>query len=589
MDLDIIIIIVGSFFSGLMILFTYLTNKHIQPKQLFLLFFTEMWERFSFYGMRALLILYMTNVLLYKDKDANLMYGAYNAMVYMTPLFGGIIADRILGFRKSIIFGGIMMAIGHLVLAVPLEQSFFLGMGFLIVGCGFFKPNISSFLGRYYTENDSRRDGGYAIFYMGVNVGAFLGSALCGYLGQKVSWHLGFGIAGVFMILGLITFLFNKKTLEGKGESPDSELLDTKVFAGLNWERIIYIGGFISVFIAVIMIQFHDITHNIFILIGIAIVAYILYIASKEAVNQREMLWAALSMIIFSILFWGFYEQAGGSLNLMAERNVNFKVSETNKETFLLANIKSNDTFIVVKDPNIFKVNNTLKIYNDDNKLELNLTVDSFMSDNKIRLKEHIKSDWAQNSKVEKVTTLSSAMVNNSINPFYIIFLTPLFAIMWNWLDRKRLKPNDPVKFGLSFLLLGLGYYIFVLGGKRGAETGYMPLSYFFFGYFFYTCGELFISPIGLSMISKLSPTKIVGFMMGTWFLASGLGHALAGWIGSKMAIPETHPDGSIFSSVESLPIYMNGCSNIALISCIGGIIIIASSFIIKKWMHGVK
>ena len=588
MSLDILIILVGSAFSAIMILFTYLTNRHVQPKQLFLLFFTEMWERFSFYGMRALLILYMTNVLLYKDKDANLMYGAYNAMVYMTPLFGGLIADRILGFRKSIIFGGIMMAIGHLVLAVPIEQSFFLGMGFLIIGCGFFKPNISSFLGRFYNENDSRRDGGYAIFYMGVNVGAFLGSALCGYLGQKVSWHLGFGIAGVFMVLGLITFLLNKSMLEGKGESPDQELLDTKVFAGLNWEKVIYIGGFISVFIAVIMVQFHDVTNVIFILIGILIVGYVLYTASKEAINQKQMLWAALSMIIFSILFWGFYEQAGGSLNLMAERNVNFKVSESNLESNVVSSVKQGDSVVFLENNTFLKENNTIKLYAGTQQ-ELNLTVDTLLASNAVRLKEKISRNWEKGAKLEKVTTLSSAMVNNSINPFYIIFLTPLFAMFWNWLDKKSLKPNDPIKFGLSFLLLALGYYIFVLGGKKGAATGYMPLTYFALGYLFYTCGELFISPIGLSMITKLSPAKIVGFMMGTWFLASGLGHALAGVIGSKMAIPETHSDGTVFTAIESLSIYMNGCNQIALVSLAAGLIILLLSFIINKWMHGVK
>ena len=513
MDLDVLIIIIGSIFSTVMILFTYLTNRHVQPKQLFLLFFTEMWERFSFYGMRALLILYMTNELLYKKDDASLMYGAYNAMVYMTPLFGGLLADRILGFRKSIIFGGIMMAIGHLVLAVPVEQSFFLGMGFLVIGCGFFKPNISSFLGKFYGENDSRRDGGYAIFYMGVNVGAFLGSALCGYLGQKVSWHLGFGIAGVFMILGLITFLANKKIFEGKGESPNAELLHKKVAIGLDWEKLIYIGSFLCVFIAVVMIQFHDVTNLIFAFIGIVIIIYVLYTASKEAVNQKEMLWAALSMIVFSILFWGFYEQAGGSLNLMAEQNVDMKVAGT---------------------------------------------------------------------------TLSSAMVNNSINPFYIIFLTPLFAMFWNWLDKNKLKPNDPMKFGLAFLLLALGYYVFVIGGKVGASTGYMPLIYFALGYFFITCGELFLSPIGLSMITKLSPLNIVGFMMGTWFLASGVGHALAGWVGAQI-IPTTKSDGSAFTIIEALPVYMDGCNKIALVSVVAGLLIILSSFIIKKWMHGVK
>ena len=588
MDLDVIIIIVGSIFSGLMILFTYLTNRHVQPKQLFLLFFTEMWERFSFYGMRALLILYMTNVLLYKDKDANLMYGAYNAMVYMTPLFGGLIADKILGFRKSIIFGGIMMAIGHLVLAVPLEQSFFLGMGFLIIGCGFFKPNISSFLGKFYNENDSRRDGGYAIFYMGVNVGAFLGSALCGYLGQKVSWHLGFGIAGIFMVLGLITFLLNRSMLEGKGESPNPELLNTKIFAGLNWEKIIYIGAFLCVFIALTMVQFHDVTNLIFILIGVVIVGYILFIASKEAINQKQMLWAALSMIIFSILFWGFYEQAGGSLNLMAERNVNFKVTESNMESTLLNPVKQGDSVIYLENSAYLKENNTLKFYSET-KQELNLTVDTLLAGNAVLLKEKITHNWDKGAKVEKVTTLSSAMVNNSINPFYIIFLTPIFAILWNWMDKKNIKPNDPVKFGLAFLLLAAGYYVFVIGGNKGITTGYMPLTYFALGYFFITCGELFLSPIGLSMVTKLSPGKIVGFMMGTWFLASGLGHALAGWIGSRMSIPEAHADGSPFNALQSLPIYLDGCYKIALVSAIGGILIIGSSFIIKKWMHGVK
>ncbi|QQR98361.1 MAG: peptide MFS transporter [Sphingobacteriales bacterium] len=514
MSLDVIVIVVGSIFCSLMIFFVYFTNRDIQPKQLFLLFFTEMWERFSFYGMRALLILYMTNVLLFKDKESNLMYGAYNALVYITPLFGGIIADRILGFRKSIIFGGIMMAIGHLVLAIPIEQTFFLGLGFLIIGNGFFKPNISSFLGKYYEENDKRRDAGYAIFYMGINVGGFLGSAICGYLGQKISWHLGFGVAGIFMIIGLITFLLNRKMLEGKGESSNLELLNSKSFVGINWEKTIYIGALLSVAIAVEIVLYNNVTQVIFGIVGIITIAYILFVASIEEHKPMQMLWAALTMIIFSTLFWAFYEQAGGSLNLMAERNVDMNVGGTK---------------------------------------------------------------------------LSSAMVNNSINPFYIIVLTPIFALMWSWLDKRNLKPNDPVKFGLSFIFLAIGYYAFVEGGTKGLATGYMPLIYFCIGYFFITVGELFISPIGLSMVTKLSPAKIVGFMMGTWFLASAFGHELAGWIGSKMAIPETNIDGTPFTVVQSLPIYLEGCKEIAIISVIAAIVIIPSSLIIKKWMHGVK
>lgn len=514
MPLDIIIIIIGALFSLAMIGLTYISNRHIQPKQLFLLFFTEMWERFSFYGMRALLILYMTNVLTYKDEEANLMYGAYNALVYTMPLFGGIIADRLLGFRKSIVLGGLLMAVGHLVLAIPFQSTFFLGLGFLIIGNGFFKPNISSFLGTYYRTNDDRRDGGYAIFYMGINIGAFLGSALCGYLGQKISWHLGFGTAGIFMIIGLITFLANQKMLGENGYAPSPWLLANKKIAGLSNENAIYLGALLAVPIAVGMVQFHSITQYISAFFGIATIAFILYSSMKEETKPREMLWAALSMIIFSTLFWGFYEQSGGSLNLMAERNVD-------------------------------------------------MTIMGY--------------------------PLSSAMVNNSINPFYIILLSPLFAILWKKMDEHNIKPSDPVKFGLAFLLLGIGYYIFVAGGKSGAESGMMPLAYFAAGYFFITTGELFLSPVGLSMVTKLSPAKIVGFMMGTWFLASAFGHELAGYIGSKMAIPEANPDGTAFTAVQSLPIYMQGCEQIGKISIIVGIVGLLVSFVIKKWMHDVK
>ena len=229
MDLDVLMIILGTIFSAVMIGVAYVINHKHQPKQIWMLFFTEMWERFSFYGMRALLILYMTHVLLFPDRDANLQYGAYNALVYTMPLLGGWLADRLLGFRKSIVLGGILMAIGHLVLAIPSTSTFFLGLGFLISGNGFFKPNISSLLGRFYEKEDPRKDAGYSIFYMGVNIGAFLGGAICGYLGQKINWHLGFGIAGIFMVLGLCVFLAFHRILEHQGHSPHPEVLDQKL------------------------------------------------------------------------------------------------------------------------------------------------------------------------------------------------------------------------------------------------------------------------------------------------------------------------------------------------------------------------
>jgi POT family proton-dependent oligopeptide transporter len=185
-------------------------------------------------------------------------------------------------------------------------------------------------------------------------------------------------------------------------------------------------------------------------------------------------------------------------------------------------------------------------------------------------------------------TLLPSAMVNNSVNPFYIVLLTPLFAIMWEFLIRNKAEPSTTIKFGLAFLLLGCGYYVFTLGGKAGAANGLMPLWFFLLGYLLITSGELFLSPIGLSMVTKLSPTQMVGYMMGVWFLASAFGHDLGGWIGAQMAIPEAHADGTAFTTVESLPIYMNGCAEIAKVSFVGGALILASSPFIKRWMHGV-
>ena len=255
MNLDVLLIIIGAIFSAVMIGVAYVINHKEQPKQIWMLFFTEMWERFSFYGMRALLILYMTHVLFFPDKDANLQYGAYNALVYTMPLLGGWLADRLLGFRKSIVLGGILMAIGHLVLAIPSQATFFLGLGFLISGNGFFKPNISSLLGRYYTEQDPRKDAGYSIFYMGVNIGAFLGGAICGYLGQKVSWHLGFGIAGAFMILGLIVFLVFQRILDDQGYPPVPEALEKKVGGVLKMEWALYLGAFLLVPLMVFLVQ----------------------------------------------------------------------------------------------------------------------------------------------------------------------------------------------------------------------------------------------------------------------------------------------------------------------------------------------
>ncbi len=542
------LIVIGSIFSAVMIGVAFVINRKEQPKQLWLLFFTEMWERFSFYGMRALLILYMTHILLFPDKDANLQYGAYNALVYTMPLLGGWLADRILGFRKSIVLGGLMMAIGHLVLAIPSSTTFFLGLGFLISGNGFFKPNISSFLSQYYEKDDPRKDAGYSIFYMGVNIGAFLGSTICGFLGQKGGlllhhltdqgsfiaplaykiattfgslegetwhkecWHLGFGVAGFFMIVGVINFLLFRRILGDKGHSPDPVRLASKVGGVISLEWLLYIGAFLLVPLMLGLVKYHGIMSVLLYPLGIAALVYVVYESFKFDQDMRRKLWAACILTVSTIIFWGFYEQSGGSLNLMAERNVD------------------------------------MHVFGHE---------------------------------------LPSASVNNATNPFYIIFLTPLFAAMWTFLTRRNIEPNTPVKFGLAFLFVGAGYFTFYLGGQVGQATGFMPIAYFLLAYLIITTGELFLSPIGLSMITKLSPTQMVGFMMGMWFLATAFGQHLAGLIGSHMDVPHG-ANGAMATALESLPVYMNGCMWIGIVSVAGGVILLAFSPVIKKLMGDV-
>jgi len=483
------------------------------PKALYMLFFTEMWERFTFYGMRALLILFMTSQLFYPDAKANHIYGSYQALVYAMPLFGGMLADRLLGSRRSIIFGGIVMALGSFVMAIPSEIAFYAGMGFIVVGNGYFKPNISSVVGKLYGENDPRRDAGFSLFYMGINIGAFAGGLICGYLGQNVDWHLGFGVAGIFMIIGLVVFHMGKHLLEDKADAPDDALLVKPSLIGLRQDWTAYIISLLCIPLFAFTLFHYQVMDYVFNPLGIAALVYLLYLtfSQKEKAARQQML-AAIVMILFSVLFWGFYEQAGGSLNLYALRNVE------------LSAFGGQDT---------------------------------------------------------------AAAVNNAVNPLLVILLSPVFAALWLWLSSRRMEPNTPLKFGLAFLQLALGFYMFILGGQF-AENGMVPVIYFILGYMFLSSGELCLSPIGLSMITKLSPAKLVGLMMGAWFLASAFGQFVAGKVGAMMAMP-TVDGASTLPPAESLLIYSGVFRDIAWISLGAGVVMIALVPILKKWMHGVR
>ncbi|HEY9363640.1 MAG TPA: peptide MFS transporter [Chitinophagaceae bacterium] len=481
-----------------------------QPKQLYLLFFAEMWERFSFYGMKALLLAYMVTQLHFDEPKGYAILGSYAALVYTMPMFGGMLADRFLGYRRAIMFGGILMTIGHFVLAIPEGWSFFYGMAFIICGNGFFKPNISSLVGTLYHKNDPRRDSGFSLFYMGINIGAALGGVLCGYVGQRINWHYGFGLAGIFMILGLVVFAAGRKSLGEKGLPPDMSLLKKPVLGFIKTEYFIYGATLLVIPLVVALFNTYELMDYIMFGIGIISLIYILYIASKLEKDARFKLFAALIMIVFSILFWAFYEQNSGSLNLFAMRNVNMNV----------------------------------------------LGMD-----------------------------LPALSVNNFLPPAWVIVLSFVFAWLWPWLNKKGKEPSTPFKFSMSFFFMAIGFYVFYIACKSNAAEGFIPLWAFATGYFFIICGELSISPIGLSMITKLSPAKIVAMMMGIWFFASAIGEFLAGKIGSLMSVPEAVQN----DPVQSLPYYADILNNIAIGSLTIGVVLMLLVPLLKKWMKDVK
>jgi POT family proton-dependent oligopeptide transporter len=299
------------------------------PRGLYVLFYAEMWERFSYYGMRALLILYLTRFWLFSDGKANLIYGAYTALVYITPLLGGYLADRWLGQRKAVVYGGVVLALGHALMAVegmqgvtdpairqadPMLNIFWLALALIIVGSGFLRANISVLVGQLYRLTDVRRDGAYTIFYMGVNVGAALGTILVGYLGETLGWAWGFGLAGIGMVCGLLIFLAGRPALCGKGEPPAPLSCRT--------ECIIYGIGFAAVALAWLLIRYQHMVQTLLAITGVVMLGYILSVAARLPKEPRERMFAILFLIMLNPVFWGLYEQAGGSLNLYTDRYV---------------------------------------------------------------------------------------------------------------------------------------------------------------------------------------------------------------------------------------------------------------------------
>jgi len=445
-------------------------NKN-NPHSLSTLFFTEMWERFSYYGMRALLVLYLVNSQNYSESDALHIYAVYTGLVYLTPLIGGYLADRFLGSQKAIFIGGLTMMIGHFLMAFP--NFLYLAIGMLIIGNGYFKPNISSLLGRLYKPDDVRRDSGFSIFYVGINLGAFLAPLIVGYVGETINWHYGFAIAGFGMLAGLIQFYLGQNKIIKEDISSQSKKLNPA-----DW-GIITLVSLINLPLILVILELNQIINDFFFeILAILIILIFFYFITKKkqllTVKKDIKRIAYIGILsIFVIFFWVGFEQAGGSLTLFANNSV------------------------------------------DRNFLGFVIPASFFQS----------------------------------INPLIIILIGPMIANFWLSVDRSKNKINTSQKMGLGLLLLASGFFLIMLV-NNSSETS-ISLWWLVGVYFLHTMGELCLSPIGLSMVSKVSPKKIASLMMGFWFLSSAVANFTAGKL--PAILESNNLDLFTFLSVSSL------------------------------------
>jgi POT family proton-dependent oligopeptide transporter len=439
------------------------------PTGLSTLFFTELWERFSYYGMRALLVLFMVDTVSsggmgLDDKTASAIYGLYTAFVYLAALPGGWIADRLLGAQRAVWVGGLVIAAGHFTLAIPSTAAFFIGLVLVVIGTGLLKPNVSAIVGQLYPEGGARRDAGFTIFYMGINMGAFLGPLICGYLGEEVNWHAGFGAAGVGMLFGVFQYRFSANRLGEAGLHSSAPKVDS---AGMDKAWYPVIGGCLIVALVVVLgltgtLKFNALAlaqSTTFVIVGLAF-AFFVYIFAfgKLTPTERNHTFVIVVLFITSAVFWSGFEQAGSSLNLFAERH-------TDRMLFGF----------------------------------------------------EIPASWFQ-----------------SLNPFYIVVLAPVFAAVWVKLARRQLDPSMPGKFAIGLLILGLGFLVMVVAAKIVVAGNQAAPYWLILTYLLHTMGELCLSPVGLSSVTKLAPKRFVGQMMGIWFLATSLGNLLAGLMAGR-------------------------------------------------------
>ncbi len=494
------------------------------PRGLLICFATELWERFSFYGMKYLLLLYLTKYHLFTDEMGLGVLASYAALAYALPVIGGMLADRYLGMRKAVTFGAILLCLGHLGMAVEGQQAamingeivrdtgalqvFYFSLALISVGVCFLKPNISTIVGRLYPAGDVRRDAGFTIFYMGINIGAFTATLLCGYLGETYGWSWGFGAAGIGMVLGLMTFLSGQKYLQGHAEPHDPEMLAQKVLGPLSREWIIYLVAVGSLFVVWQMLQFEAVVHWTLNVLSLSFLAWLAwFLTARCNAEERGRMIVLATLTIFTVVFWALFEQSAASMTLFADR---------------------------VLDRTAFGFEFT-------------------------------------------------ASQLGALNAMFIFLLAPFFAWLWQSLGRRRLDPSPPMKFVLGIAQAGLGFGALVLGASMPDEAGKVALGWFVLAYLLHTTGELCLSPVGLSAVTKLAVPSVVGVMMGAWFLATAYSEFIAAQI-SKLAAIDLH-EGEVLNIDAARDVYATLFDKLLWVGLATAAVLLLLTPILKKLM----
>ena len=584
------------------------------PSGLFVLFFTEMWERFSFYGMRALLILFLTSSFTgggweWTRENASALFGSYVGLVYLSTMLGGYFADKVIGFRWAVVVGAVLMTLGHGAMAIETEFSIYLGLVLLVFGNGFFKPNMTSIISEMYKDRPEKKDGAYTLFYMGVNAGAFFGILLCGYLGEKVGWSYGFGVAGIFMFFGMLQFWLSqnifgdiglKPTAESKAkiEAEDTDTrnpftkLELGIIAVCSTLGLLWIindpaskisGGTVNIF------GYLGENGNSIAIITALVLFIILLVVRLMKYSQitREKLIAVTFFAFLTIFFWAIFEQSPNSLTIFASDYTD-RVLTGNWSTFFLI-INSAITVIplaIITWVLILLFKQTFEKYAIANiilassfviiwTLALWMLAKDFYTAGYLSLSDGTL-EFLKIDKVTEAITEVPATWFSTLNSLFIISLAPLFSKWWE----SKFNPSANLKYGIGMGLLALGMACVAIGAsgiEPGAKTASVSMIWLILVYLFHTMGELCISPVGLSYVSKLVPARMIAFMFGVWYLAVAIGMKGAGMFGEKIdKIANEHGLSYFFWMLT-------------IVSIVIAVFSIIMTPVIKKLMHGVK